>query len=988
VHVHGDRLDPQESEGCERSSRREVVLTRRLKAKLKELNPDANENTLDKAVRKVTSLQGASLLGINKAFHHDLISNISIEQETGSGRRNLTVRFIDFDDPKNNEFLVVDQFSIKGPKVTDRPDIVIFVNGIPLAVIECKSPIARETGVTDAVEQLLRYQREIPSLFYANQIVVGINLFKAKYATIGATSEDFHEWKAKSEEKLPILTDHPCVKEMLELKAIETSDLPRTPAAQDVLIAALFNKNNFLDIIRNFIVFDTQEGKVTKKICRYQQFAAVQKIARRVLEEKEKKGIIWHWQGSGKSLTMLFAALKLRREDERLKNPYFLIVTDRRDLDRQIAGTFQDCGFPDPVRAESSSELYQLLSAGVGRTIMTTVQKFRTQPEAPLSTAQNIIVLTDEAHRTQYGNLAFNLRKALPNAVFLAFTGTPLDKQDRNTYRLFSPEGERYLDRYDIHQAQEDGATVPMKYSGRLASLHLIGASLDALLTRLFPDADKSELARIKQRYATIDTLATAPARIERIALDILEHYNQTVKPNGFKAMIVAESRAMADLYKQALDKFADPSLSAVIMTSDERNDPEEWKIKYRLTQDDEQRFKKKFEDPTDPLCFLIVCDKLLTGFDAPILQAMYLDKRLKEHTLLQAVARTNRTHPGKNHGLIVDYVGIDKELAKTLEQFDAQELQGLFRADDVERELKCLEQHRQTFKSIFVDVTFDAPSRDIIQQCLDILKDEKIRGEFDLNFRAFTKSMDFLMPDLRVEPYLKDFRLLGVIREGAKNLFNDERLSMDIDFSRKVKGLIHAHIVSEGIETLLEPLIITSVDFSQRLDEKGSDRTKTIYLEHALRASIKSFKAQNPVFFGSLQDRLEEIIKDQDRSRRDDAETLRTLLEIKKEIEQTEATAKKMGLDSAMQFAFYGSITDHKTQIHFTNQQEQADLAKKIIDIVRERAVTGWVEREDVQKEMRREIKRLLRDTGCAEGDLASIVREMIELAQHHINI
>lgn len=977
--VPGGKLDPQENDDCERSSRRDVVLVGRLRRKLKELNPEATEETLDKAVRRVTSIQGTSLLDENRTFHKELVSNISIEQETNGVRRNLTIKFFDFEDVEKNEFLAINQFWVKGPAVPDRPDIVVFVNGIPVAVIECKNPLAKETGVPDAIDQLLRYQREIPALFRTNQLLLGVNLFGARYGVVGADLEHFQEWRAKPGEKLPNLADHSTVKEMLKLKLIKKNDLDRSPAAQDVIIAALLNKSNLLDIIRNFIVFDVDEGKAKKKICRYQQFTAVHKIVRRVLNEPEKKGIVWHWQGSGKSLTMMFAALKLRREDALLKNPTFLIVTDRKDLDKQIADTFRDCGFPNPIRAQSSRDLYQMLSEGTGRTIMTTMQKFRTPLDKPLSKAKNIIILTDEAHRTQYGNLAFNLRKALPNAAFFAFTGTPLDKNDRNTYRLFSPEGERYLDKYGIEQAERDKATVPIKYMGRLAALQLVGASLDSLLAGLFPGKSKKELAEVKKEYAKTTVLAAAPKRIERIAMDIVEHYHEAIKPNGFKAMIVAESREAADVYKQALDRLIDKKHSAVVMTVDRR---EPWAEKYWLSDDDESRLKERFNDPTDPLCFLIVCDKLLTGFDAPLLQAMYLDKRLREHTLLQAVARTNRTYARKNFGLIVDYAGIGKELAQALDQFSAEDLAGMFNVDDVERELKALAEHHKAATAFFKNVDLKGPAKRVIQQCLEALKDDVTRGQFDATYRAFAKSLDFLMPDLRVEPHLKDFKFLGAVREGAKNLYRDDRLRME-DLSGKVEALIHAHITSEGIEHLLEPLTITAPNFGDLMRDKEDDRARAVHLEYALRDRIHEKAPEDPGFYDSLQKRLKAIIEQQKLARVDDADFLKSLMVIKDADAEKEQSARKLGLDGGKEYAFYGLITAHGKDIPFGSEDARAALAKEIITIIEERAVAEWTEREDVQKEMRREIKRLLRAKGCKEDALPSLIREMMELAQ-----
>jgi len=979
--IPGEKLDPQEAEDCERTSRRDVVLVERLRRKLRELNPEAGETAIEKAIRQITNIQGTGLMDENKAFHRMLVSNISIDQESGAGRRAVTIKFIDFAEPANNEFIVANQFWVKGPKFNDRPDIVIFVNGIPLAVIECKSPVARETGVGDAIDQLCRYQREIPALFRTNQLLLGANLMGAKYGAIGSDYDHFHEWKAKPEEKLPILTQHPTVLEMKSLGLIDEKDLPHTPAPQDVAVAALFNKRNFLDIIRNFTVFESGDGKVKKKICRYQQFAAVQKLAARVLTEKEKKGIIWHWQGSGKSLTMLFAALKLRREEVKLKNPYFLVVTDRTDLDKQIAGTFHDCGFPNPVRAESGQDLYKMLSEGVGRTIMTTVQKFRIPLDKPLSTADNIIVLTDEAHRTQYGNFAFNLRKALPNAAFFAFTGTPLDKEDRNTYRLFSTPGETYMHRYGIMEAEADGATKPIKYMSRLPALHLVGGSIDALLAGMFPDKDKSELAKIKKQYASMEVLAGAPQRIERVAMDIVEHYHQAIRPNGLKAMIVAKDRACVDRYKRAMDKLVPPEASAVVMTINDREDPSDWKEKYYLSGKDEEIIKDRFKDPKDPLTFLLVCDKLLTGFDAPVLQVMYLDQRLIEHNLLQAVARTNRVYPCKNYGLVVDYVGLGAELAGALRKFSADDLAGMFNTDDVERELKQLALHHKAAMKFFAGVSFDDEPKTIIQKCMELLRPPMVRGDFDKMYRDLAKSMDFLMPDLRVEPFLKDFKFLGAIREGAKNLYRDERLKSE-DLSAKVEALIHAHITAEKIEELLKPLTISAPDFAQQLEAKGSDKAKAVHLEYALRDTLHSAAAENPVFYGTLQKQLEDVIAVNKQDRRDDAQFLLSLMQIKEAEEHKDEAARKLGLSDAREFAFFGLI-DRCEDLPALKKEERAALAKEIIGLVEERAVAEWTEREDVQKEIRREIKRLLRRKGCDEEKLPALTRELIELAQ-----
>jgi type I restriction enzyme R subunit len=984
-HIHGDLLDPELKEDCERKSRKDALLEERLKRKLGEINPYLNENSIFKAVRKITHIQAESTLEANKIFHKYLISGASVDQDIGGRRQKQTVNYIDFDNVEKNEFLAVNQFWLRNGKITARPDIAIFVNGIPVAVIECKSPVARNTGVVDAQRQLLRYQEEIPKLFRTNEILIGCNLFGAKYGMIDVTPDKYHEWKAQNGDKFSDMHDHPTLKEMLKLGLIEEKDLSAHPPIQEVLIAGILKKQNLLDIIRNFIIFDfsKEEHKIVKKICRYQQYSAVNKIVRRVSSEPHKRGIIWHWQGSGKSLIMLFAATKLKREEKKLKNPNILIVTDRTKLDKQITDQFRDCNFPNPVQVKTSRQLYSLLGSGAfGNTIMTTVQKFRKPHVKPLSEAENIIVLTDEAHRTQYGNFALNLRKALPNACFFAFTGTPLDKRDRNTYRHFSSPGERYLDRYDMQQSLEDHATVPVKYESRLTNLQVVGTSIDTLIRELFPEKTDQEVAEIKRRYATIETVISAPRRIERIAMDIVGHFMAKIGSNGFKAQIVASERKTAVMYKEALDKLIDPSWSEVIMTVN-NDDSLEWKKKYRRTplEEDYISGKEVFLSPSHPLRFLIVCDKLLTGFDAPIEQVIYIDQRMKEHTLLQAIARTNRPYPRKNFGLVVDYIGVGKELAKALAIFDKEDLRGLFSIDDIKKEIAFLKAFHGKALAFFRKVRREGKPQDVIQQCIEILRPEDIRAEFEEAFRALAKSIDILMPDPAVDPYLDDFKFLGMIREGARNLYRDERLSLE-NCSKKVESLIHAHIVDTGIEEILEPLDITAPDFEEKLEVKGSVRAKASHVEQAIRDTIRSRIPEDPRFYESLQEKLESMIREDRARRKDEAEFLKDLLEIKKQEEERGETAKEKNLDND-EYAFYGMFAPYGKGLFGEDDKKRCDLARKIVLRIRSKRVVDWTEKEDVKREMRREFKDLLRKINFPDEEIEIFVRELIELAE-----
>jgi len=988
-YVHGDELDPELKEDCERASRKDVVLIPRLKKKLAEINPHLTEESINKAIRRVTHIQAEGLMEANRIFHQDLTAGISIDQDIGAKRQKLTVRYVDFENPEKNEFLAVNQFWVKGPKETCRPDMVIFINGIPVVVIECKSPVARQVGIHTAIKRLKRYQEEIPQLFNTNQFLIVLNLFGGKYGAIFAEENFFHEWKASGNQKFPNMADHPSVKEMLELGLIKQEDLSERPTSQEVLLAGILNKNNLLDILQNFIVFEQERARIVKKVSRYQQFAAVNKILKRVTSEENKRGIIWHWQGSGKSLTMLFAAVKLRREEKKLKNPIILVVTDRIDLDDQISRTFRNCNFPNPIQIRETRgthrKLYELLSQDVGQTILTTIHLFRKPLDKPLSRAENIIVLTDEAHRTQYGFFALNLRRALPTASFFAFTGTPLDKRDRNTYRHFSPPGERYLDAYTIHDAEEDGEIVPVKYAGRLAQLQVVGRTLDQLFEDLFFDRTEEERALLKKKYARMETLSKADRRIERIAHDIVEHFIAIIRPNGFKAQIVAADRAMAIKYKWILDKLIGPERSEVVITVN-IDDPQEWKEKYRRTREQENLIKEAFNDPKNPLEFLIVCDRLLTGFDAPIEQVMYLDQRLKEHTLLQAIARTNRTCPRKNFGLVVDYVGIGRELAEALVIYEKEDLEGIFGVDDLQKELANLDYwHKKALGFLApIDRTKGRPE-DILQKCMEILEPEDIRAEFDAAFRKFAWSMDFLMPDPKVDPYLTDFKFLGTVREGARNLYRDERLSLE-GCSKKVETLIHAHITATGMESILEPINITAPDFKEKLEIKGTSKAKASHVEYAIRQSITEKVATDPAFYGSLKERLEKIIAEDRVERKDEAKLLLDLMELGKKERERESYAQSIGLRDAKEFSFYGLLFPFRKSMFGDSEEEHVAFTKKIMQSINEKRVIDWAEKEDIQREMRREIKRLLRGKGCQEERLEPLTREILNLARIHL--
>lgn len=660
TYVNGATLD------LERTSQNEVVLKERLINSVKRLNPWISENNLNKVVRKITHMEATSLMEANQEFHEILINKLSVQQDLGSGRKSQTVQLIDFDNIDENEFIITRQLSYTNANETIRPDIMLYVNGLPLVVIECKSPtLPPDEQIGQGVKQLKRYQIVNENLFYYNQFMVSTSNDRAKVGTIGASVQHYSTWR----EPYPLTVD----------------EIGSNATPQDVLTQGILDRERLFDIILNFIVYEPEDGRVIKKMARYQQYRAVNKAVERILtgeHPQARGGVVWATQGSGKSLSMVFLSMKLRRLKE-LENPTIVVVTDRQDLDRQITNTFKRCGFPNPKQAESVEELKSLLQQGPGTTVMTLVQKFQTDEgeEYPLLTdSENVIVLVDESHRSQYSSLAMNMRTGLPNATYIGFTGTPIDKEDKSTVRTFGT----YIDKYPIEKAVEDGATVPIFYEARLIDLHVQGETIDELFDRFFRNYSDEDRERIKQKYVTEEALTSSPKRIREVVLDIVEHYEEHIEPNGFKAQIVTVSREAAVAYKELLDELSDYE-SAVIISSG-HNDSERMK-QYGLSQTEEkeviQRFKKPLHE--DPLAFLIVCDKLLTGFDAPVEQVMYLDKPLKEHNLLQAIARTNRTYDKKSYGLIVDYYGVSRFLEEALGIFHEEDIKGAMHHVDEE---------------------------------------------------------------------------------------------------------------------------------------------------------------------------------------------------------------------------------------------------------------------------------------------------------------
>ena len=967
-------------------SERGVVLLPRLERALLRLNPWLTPDAMRRAVRALTHIDAATLIEANEKAWIALTYGVAVEVTEGGRRTSRTVRYFDFDNPHSNEFLAVEQLRVAGTRKGIAPDITLFVNGVPLAIIECKAPTLGAEWLHDATEQLERYQelgerwrqQGAPPLFHTVQIVVAACGVDARYGTACTPGRWFLPWKSTHplpEARLTSLVQEKCARDVIQ---------------QDTLIAGLLAPANLLDIARNFVAFEPEGGRRVKKVARYQQYRAVNKAIERIMTAKDparRGGVVWHTQGSGKSLTMLWLALTLRRLSE-LANPTMVIVTDRRDLDRQIEGTFRNAGFPNPERAKSVRHMRELLTTGGGQTVMTTVQKFQDAVEPGpranhpvLTTASNVFVMVDEAHRTQYKNLAANMRAALPNACFLGFTGTPIDKNDKSTKRTFG----EYIDTYTIQQSVADGATVPIYYESRLPELHVQGGdTLDALFERMFSDRTPEERAAIKRRYATEVGIAGAPRRIELICLDIINHYEEHIRPNGFKAQIVAATRDIAVSYKETLDRLNGPS-SALIMSS--TNDDEARLAAWRTTTDQQRELIAQFkEEPPETMAILVVCDMLLTGFDAPVEQVMYLDSPLREHTLLQAIARVNRNADRKDYGLVVDYWGVSSHIQDALALFDPDELGEPM--TPLDRVLEDVEMHHRAALRFFART-----DRTNLEACIRVLEPEDTRAQFDDQFRKFARAMDMLMPDPRALPYREDLKWLGRVRASAAARFRDDSIDIS-DCGEKVRSLIAEYIGASGIERLLEPVSILSPRFDEEVEKLENTDARASEMEHAIKHELKVRFEENPIFYQTLRQRLEQILADRKLERISSAEELKRLRSLAQELRSVSNIAQSMGLTETS-FAIYElllqepgandalRVAESPAIYHTEIDEPKRELAALIDDDLRRLAVIDWRTKDDVQREMRRQIKRQLRAAGTDGDRLDAVTSTVLDVAR-----
>ena len=784
----------------------------------------------------------------NEEFHAWLKGENSFKPNQES--KAISIDLINRINPEENHFAVTNQYVCAITKPEDaqrhiRPDVVLFVNGIPITVIECKFLGTEGSTYAEGIKQLDRYQRTAPNLFVPNVFNISTDGHKLKYGATKSPTKYFSEWK------------YDCgtpndIKNSSEFKTYSEENRRKFNPYIDVQVFGLLNKVNFIDLITNFIVFETRDNFTVKKIARYQQFRAVNKIVERVVKGDMKTGLIWHTQGSGKSLTMLFTAWKLRTLAE-LNNPTILIVVDRVDLDAQISETFGAVKLPNTTRASSIDGLRKKLKEDRREVIISTIFKFDEMADV-LVERENVIILIDEAHRTQEGTNAAEMRRALPNAFFFGFTGTPIDKSDKNTHRNFGlkPDGqvERYMDLYNIKSAIDDGATVPVHYQLRNRKWHIEADQMDELIDAEYGHLSPEEMDVLKEQSSSYGkTFMMNPTRLRAVAEDITKHYKSHIEPNGFKAQVVAFSREACVIIKNHIDELLGEEYSAVVFSGGQ-NDLPHLRAHHKSKQETRDCVNL-FKNKDSSLKFMIVQSMLLTGFDAPNEQVMYLDRPLKDHTLLQAIARTNRPYPNKQCGIIIDYCGILKNLSKAL-NFDESDIADcLIDFNQLKEQLpKFLEDFNDTFK--------EAENKSPFAIANFLQKNDKL-NEFKEAYSGLQISYETLAPDPFILEYTKRYAEATKLKLIVDSILSQEKPDVS-QYLAKTRQMIQEHITLGEIRENA-PVFVVDDNYLKRLDGTAlSEKEKELTLENRLRTVLR-IKATDLPVYKTLQERLENVI-------------------------------------------------------------------------------------------------------------------------------
>ena len=1051
---------PQDN--VERPSDRDALLERRLSAALRKINPGPDrrpwpdEARIGSAVAELRSMPpGTRLLEANQLSTELLLGGVTVTGLDGwDSGRDQVIDYIDWDDWQANDFLAVSQFTVATPGQAPniRPDVTLFVNGIPLVVIEAKPP-GHDSGIADAIDQLRRYANQrgtetaegAEQLFWTNQITVATTGERAEAGTFSAEPKHYLAWK------------DPCPTAVDDIAA-SLGKSPEALTQQELLVAGMLAPQRLLDIVRHFtLLMNLGSGRAVKIVGRYQQHRGVHKALRRLTDGltraddghvDRRGGIIWHTQGSGKSLTMVFLIRAMRSHPE-LRKFKIVLVTDRIDLQQQLRDTASLTG--ETVRvARNAAEVRDLLSREGPDLVMAMIQKYRDTPGGDdvyglgasdtfgtLNESESILVLVDEAHRSQASTLHANLMAALPNAARIGFTGTPIIMGRRKkTLEIFGD----YVDRYTLRESEADGSTVPIFYEGRTTDAAVSGASrMDDVFFRWFADLTDSQRETLQKKYATTAKVLEAPELIAAKAKDILRHYIATVMPDGFKGMVVATSREACLRYYEALEAARDelvaelePRLSELLAGVGDRLDPDESFLRAAAGQIDlircltfapvisadhndpphyapwtdqtrQQAVIQAFKLPLgtdnggqDPLALLIVKSMLLTGFDVPQAQVLYLDRMIQEAELLQAVARVNRTAPKKDYGLVVDYFGVSSQLTQALAAYAGDDgevdpdVEGALRP--LTTEIEKLEPQRQRVRQLFVQRGVEpAPAEYSLEACVQLLDDQRRRAEFDVALRTLLNTFDTVLPRPEALPFVEDVTLFGEIQIRTRRRYRD---TPDGDFDphkykEKVRQLIDRHITVLDLSRKIAPVRITDPEFGTYISEIGSDRAKASEMEHALRHHIREHIDEDPVYYEKISERIDEILERLEE--RWDQIALE-FEELVGEINAGRTDDEHTGLGPETELPFHNVMAERVASSGANVTDELIDLTRSLVAEIRQiiRTVGFW-DNATRQDELRKSVKQTLDRSNLFDfASLDELAVEVVALAkanQHRLS-
>ena len=1000
----------------ERSGYQQVVLEQRLRNALGEINPDFTAETLEDAIRKLTNPQGSTTAARNREFHRMLVEGVTVEYRDGDGSiRGGQAQVVNFDTPDDNDWLAVNQFTVTENQNRRRPDIVLFLNGLPLGIIELKNPADEDATIWTAWQQLQTYKAELPTLLSLNEVLIVSDGIQARLGTLTAGREWFKPWRTVTgeDEADPHLTE------------------------LQVMIEGVCSPERFLAVLRDFIVFeDDGTEHLAKKMAGYHQFHAVNVAVGETIRAAELQktlgdvtkvdgqsngrrvggnpgdrriGVVWHTQGSGKSLTMAFYAGAIVR-DLRMGNPTIVVLTDRNDLDDQLFSTFsrcQDLLRQLPVQAESRADLRDKLSVESGGVVFTTIQKFFPEEKGDthptLSDRGNIVVIADEAHRSQYDfvdGFARHMRDALPRASFVGFTGTPIELRDANTRAVFGD----YISIYDISRSVEDGATVPIYYESRLAKLELDEAErpqIDPSFEEATEGEEVERKERLKTKWAQLEAIVGTEKRLRMVAEDIVAHFDQRGEAMEGKAMVVCMSRRICvDLYNEVLRlrpewHHADDNQGEIkVVMTGSATDPLDWQQHIR-NKSRREALAKRFRDPEDSLRVVLVRDMWLTGFDAPSLHTMYVDKPMRGHGLMQAIARVNRVFKDKPGGLVVDYLGIAHDLKKALAVYTQSGGTGTTALDQNEAVAVMLEKH-EICMGLFYGFDWSkwvtgtpAEKLGLLPSAQEhILAQEDGKDRCLVAVRQLSQAFALAVPHeetMRIRDDVSFFQAVRAVL--AKRELSE--LKQEEQLEHAVRQIISRAVAPEGVVDIFSAAGLKKPDISVLSDEflaevrQMPQRNLAVeLLQKLLKGELATRRRKNVVQARSFSEMLEQSLRRYQNRAIEAAQVIEELIELAKEMREANARGEKLGL-SEEELAFYDALGTNDSAVKIMGDEVLSAIARELVETVRNNVAIDWTLRENVRAKLRTLVKRILRKHGYPPDKQEKAARTVLQQAE-----